>query len=255
MFLLIPKLPTINKFVEISYAHILFLQQQLILDEAVLVIDGDELKFAKPLLGAIGKLTEVENIITTQKKRIIDERTPRTWWWVSDVKKIQLNKEEAELDKLSSFISTLKAEFWGYQSKQNAQFTWYEYRNFKDFEVPFLNAKEIFDSKPRWKIIIYNDTLNQNITSINLGVGATNYKISDPSVQYIKLSEIHKFVNKEFKDKAKAIKENPDLSKQQKKEQFKALRKERTDKMNTFLTPEQVSTLNEQKKSGKHGGS
>ncbi len=173
---------------------------KLILDEAVLVIDGDELKFAKPLLGAIGKLTEVENIITTQKKRIIDERTPRTWWWVSDVKKIQLNKEEAELDKLSSFISTLKAEFWGYQSKQNAQFTWYEYRNFKDFEVPFLNAKEIFDSKPRWKIIIYNDTLNQNITSINLGVGATNYKISDPSVQYIKLSEIHKFVNKEFKD-------------------------------------------------------
>ncbi|MEO5997515.1 MAG: hypothetical protein ABIN89_12320 [Chitinophagaceae bacterium] len=61
-----------------------------------------------------------------------------------------------------------------------------------------------------------------------------------------------KDVNKEFKDKARAIKDNQSLSKQQKKEQFTTLHKERMDKMNTFLTPEQQAKLNEEKKEEKH---
>ena len=62
-------------------------------------------------------------------------------------------------------------------------------------------------------------------------------------------------VTKEFKEKSKAIKDNQSLSKQQKKAQFETLRKQRLDKMNTFLTPEQVTTLNEKRKAGKHGAS
>ena len=64
-----------------------------------------------------------------------------------------------------------------------------------------------------------------------------------------------KETNKAFKDKARAIKDNQSLSKQQKKAQFTTLRKERMDKMNTFLTPEQQAKLNEEKKGGKHGKS
>lgn len=167
-----------------------------ILNDPVVIIDGTEIQYAKPLLWSITKLIELENIITTQKNRIISERAPHTGWWITDTKRLQLNKEEAELDKLSSFIWTLKAEFSSYSSKQNAQFTWYEYRNYKDFELPFLNAKELFDSKPNWKVIIYDDVANPDMV---LSWDALAYKISDPSVEYIKISDIHNFIREDIK--------------------------------------------------------
>jgi Spy/CpxP family protein refolding chaperone len=61
-----------------------------------------------------------------------------------------------------------------------------------------------------------------------------------------------KGVNKDYKDKARAIKDNQGLSKKEKKEQFATLKKERTEKMNSFLTPEQQSIAEQDKKAGKH---
>ncbi len=60
-----------------------------------------------------------------------------------------------------------------------------------------------------------------------------------------------KDVNKNFKDKAHAIKDNQSFSKKEKKQQLAALKKERTDKMNSFLTQEQQSKLKEDKKAGR----
>lgn len=63
-----------------------------------------------------------------------------------------------------------------------------------------------------------------------------------------------KDVNKDFKDKAHTIKDNQSLSKKEKKQQLASLTKERTNKMNSFLTPEQQSKLKEDKKAARKKG-
>ncbi len=60
-----------------------------------------------------------------------------------------------------------------------------------------------------------------------------------------------KDVNKDFKDKARAIKDNQSLGKKEKKQQLIALTKERSEKMNSFLTPEQQDKIREDKKAGR----
>ena len=57
-----------------------------------------------------------------------------------------------------------------------------------------------------------------------------------------------KELNKDFKDKAHAIKDNQSLSRKEKKQQIVALTEERSDKMNAFLTPDQQSTFKETRK-------
>ncbi len=63
-----------------------------------------------------------------------------------------------------------------------------------------------------------------------------------------------KDVNKEFKDKARALKDDQSLDKKEKRQQFLALNKERSEKMNSFLTPEQQSKLKKDKKAGRRKG-
>jgi Spy/CpxP family protein refolding chaperone len=63
-----------------------------------------------------------------------------------------------------------------------------------------------------------------------------------------------KDISKDFKDKARAIKDNQSLGKKEKKQQLLALNKERSDKMNSFLTPEQQSKLKEDKKAARKKG-
>jgi len=62
-----------------------------------------------------------------------------------------------------------------------------------------------------------------------------------------------KEINKNFKEKARSIKENTSLSQEQKKEQFSKLNVERKEKLNTILTPEQQQKFNERKKAHYHG--
>src|SRR5205823_12329301 len=57
-----------------------------------------------------------------------------------------------------------------------------------------------------------------------------------------------KRINVEFKDKARTIKENNSLTREQKKVQLKTLHKERIAKVNTILTPEQQQKFNEIKR-------
>jgi Spy/CpxP family protein refolding chaperone len=61
-----------------------------------------------------------------------------------------------------------------------------------------------------------------------------------------------KTINKDFKDKAGSIKANQALSTEQRKEQLAKLHKEKMDKMNTILTPEQQQKMKELKKTGHH---
>ena len=60
-----------------------------------------------------------------------------------------------------------------------------------------------------------------------------------------------KDVNNDFKDKAKAIKDDQSLSKKDRRAKFASLAKERTDKMNSFLSPDQQAKLKEDKKEGR----
>ncbi len=57
--------------------------------------------------------------------------------------------------------------------------------------------------------------------------------------------------NEAFRNKAKAIRENESLSKEQKKEQFKALQAERKENMNAILTAEQIQKMQAERKEGK----
>ncbi len=57
-----------------------------------------------------------------------------------------------------------------------------------------------------------------------------------------------KALNEDFRNKAKAIKENTSLTKEQKKEQLKALNEQRLAKMKTILTAEQIKKIQAKKK-------
>ncbi len=52
-----------------------------------------------------------------------------------------------------------------------------------------------------------------------------------------------KAINSDYKDKARKIKENESLSKEQRKEQLSQLHKERKDKMNNILSADQQEKL------------
>ncbi len=57
--------------------------------------------------------------------------------------------------------------------------------------------------------------------------------------------------NEAFRNKAKAIRENNDLTKEQKKEQTKALHAERKESMKAILTAEQIQKMEAKRKDGK----
>ena len=65
-----------------------------------------------------------------------------------------------------------------------------------------------------------------------------------------------KGINKDFKSKAQAIKDDTNLTEEQRKTQLKSLNKERTEKVNTVLNPEQQKKMEamkkERMKEGKH---
>lgn len=58
-----------------------------------------------------------------------------------------------------------------------------------------------------------------------------------------------KTANMEFKNKMQAVKNDTSLTKEQKKAQLQTINKERMDKMNTILTPDQQQKMNDMKKS------
>lgn len=57
-----------------------------------------------------------------------------------------------------------------------------------------------------------------------------------------------KAINERFRERAKAIRENESLSKEQKKEQFKSLNEQRRNEMKAVLTAEQIQKLESRKK-------
>ncbi len=58
-----------------------------------------------------------------------------------------------------------------------------------------------------------------------------------------------KAANMEIKNKMQAVKNDTSLTKEQKKERVQAINKERMEKMNTILTPDQQQKMNDMKKS------
>lgn len=59
-----------------------------------------------------------------------------------------------------------------------------------------------------------------------------------------------KGANQDFKDKAHAIKDDDNLTKEQKREKMQSLQKEKNDKFKTILTPEQQQKMSQMKKEG-----